>query len=142
MKRKFNRIFLVLSGVFIMILVVSSLVMVLIFPELLSFGSNDHSEAIKELFAMDTYIMINAYGQDAETAVSEAADKLTELEQLWSVTESESEIYAVNHSNGQAVSVSSETGGFTFLCPANGRGNQRSPGTNHLSGFNGLGVHD
>lgn len=42
--------------------------------------------------------------------MSEAADKLTELEQLWSVTEPESEIYAVNHSNGQAVSVSSETG--------------------------------
>ena len=53
---------------------------------------------------------MSAYGQDAETAVSEAADKLTELEQLWSVTEPESEIYAVNHSNGQAVSVSSETG--------------------------------
>ncbi len=109
MKRKFNRIFLVLSGIFIMILAVSSLVMVLFFPELLSFGTSDNSEATRELFAMDTYITMTAYGRDVETAVSEAADKLTELEQLWSVTEPESEIYAVNHSNGQAVSVSSET---------------------------------
>ena len=62
-----------------------------------------------ELFAMDTYITMTAYGRDAETALSDAEDKLIELEQLWSVTDPDSDIYAVNHSDGQPVSVSEET---------------------------------
>lgn len=68
-----------------------------------------NSEATTELFAMDTYITMTAYGRDAETALSKAEDKLTELEQLWSVTAPESDIYAVNHSNGQSVQISKET---------------------------------
>lgn len=67
------------------------------------------SEATTELFAMDTYITMTAYGRDAETALSKTEDKLTELEQLWSVTAPESDIYAVNHSNGQSVQISKET---------------------------------
>lgn len=62
-----------------------------------------------ELFAMDTYIMMTAYGRDAETALSDAEGKLIELEQLWSVTDPDSDIYAVNHTDGQPVSVSEET---------------------------------
>lgn len=62
-----------------------------------------------ELFAMDTYITMTAYGRDAETALSDAEDKPIELEQLWSVTDPDSDIYAVNHSDGQPVSVNEET---------------------------------
>lgn len=62
-----------------------------------------------ELFAMDTYITMTAYGRDAETALSDAEDKLIELEQLWSVTDPDSDVYAINHSDGQPVSVSEET---------------------------------
>lgn len=58
---------------------------------------------------MDTYITMTAYGQNAETALSNAEEKLIELEQLWSVTDSDSDIYAVNHSGGQAVQISEET---------------------------------
>ncbi|MDO4326002.1 MAG: FAD:protein FMN transferase [bacterium] len=58
---------------------------------------------------MDTYITMTAYGRDAETALSDAEDKLIELEQLWSVTDPDSDIYAVNHSDGQPVSVNEET---------------------------------
>lgn len=52
---------------------------------------------------MDTYITMVAYGQDVETALAEAEKRLTELKQLWLVTDSDSDIYAVNHSNGQYV---------------------------------------
>lgn len=58
---------------------------------------------------MDTYITMTAYGRDTEMALTEAANRLTELEQLWSVTDPDSDIYAVNHSDGQPVSVSEES---------------------------------
>ena len=109
MRRKCNRVLLVLSGLFVTILIMASLVVILFFPELFPFRANTQSEATTKIFSMDTYIAMTAYGRNAETALMEAEDKLTELEQLWSVTDSDSDIYAVNHSNGQPVSVSKET---------------------------------
>lgn len=63
----------------------------------------------KSFFAMDTYMTITAYGENAETALNLAEERVTELERLWSVTEENSEIYAVNHSGGKPVKVSNET---------------------------------
>ena len=72
----------------------------------------NQNEAIKEFFAMDTCITMTAYGVNAEDALTEAADKLSALEQIWSVTDSGSDIYAINHGSGQPVSVSEETAFF------------------------------
>ena len=69
----------------------------------------NQSKVTKEFFAMDTYITMNAYGVNAEVALTQAADRLSALEQLWSVTDSGSDIYAINHGSGQPVSVSEET---------------------------------
>lgn len=63
----------------------------------------------KSFFAMDTYMTITAYGENAETALNQAEERVTELEKTWSVTDENSEIYAVNHSGGGNVHVSSET---------------------------------
>lgn len=63
----------------------------------------------KSFFAMDTYMTITAYGENAETALKHAEERVTELEKLWSVTDENSEIYAVNHSGGENVHVSPET---------------------------------
>lgn len=109
MRRKFNRLVLILSGIIVTILIAASLLIILFYPELFPFRADAQSEATTEIFAMDTYITMNAYGRNAETALSEAEDKLTELEQLWSVTNPDSDIYAVNHSDGEPVSVSEET---------------------------------
>ena len=100
MKRKNKRL---------VILIAAGFVILIFFPELLPHRSEPQSEATTEIFAMDTYITMTAYGQDAETALTEAENKLTELEQLWSVTDPDSDIYAVNHSDGQPVRVSKET---------------------------------
>lgn len=101
MRRSCKRRLLILAGIFAAVLIAVSL------------GISSHmetqSEATAELFAMDTYITMTAYGRNAETALSEAEDRVTELEQLWSVTDPDSDIYAVNHSNGQPVNVSRET---------------------------------
>ncbi len=100
---------MILAGIYAMILIVASLVIVLFFPELLPSKPDAQSEATTELFAMNTYITMAAYGRDAETVLSDAEDKLIELEQLWSVTDPDSDIYVVNHSDGQPVAVSKET---------------------------------
>lgn len=63
----------------------------------------------KSFFAMDTYMSITAYGENAETALNQAEERVAELEKMWSVTKENSEIYAINHSNGESVAVSPET---------------------------------
>lgn len=70
---------------------------------------SESTEKKESFFAMDTYITFTAYGENAESALSQAKDKIMALEQLWSVTDEHSEIYAVNHSSSQSVMVSSET---------------------------------
>lgn len=52
---------------------------------------------------------ITAYGENAETALEQAEERVTGLEKMWSVTDENSEIYAVNHSSGASVAVSEET---------------------------------
>ncbi|MDE6034993.1 MAG: FAD:protein FMN transferase [Ruminococcus sp.] len=63
----------------------------------------------KSFFAMDTYMSITAYGKNADTALNQVEEKVSELENLWSVTRESSEFYKINHSNGQNISVSPET---------------------------------
>ena len=71
----------------------------------------EHSESF---FAMDTYMTFTAYGMDAEAAVLAAEDKIRELEALWSVTDENSDIYAVNHSAGQTVTIDQKTAQMGF----------------------------
>lgn len=66
-------------------------------------------EAEAQFFAMNTRLSFTAYGEGAETAVSDAEEHIMHLETLWSVTDEESEIYALNHSHGEPVTVSPET---------------------------------
>lgn len=63
----------------------------------------------KSFFAMDTYMTITAYGENAETALNQVEERVKELEKMWSVTDENSEIYAVNHSEGENVHISPET---------------------------------
>lgn len=65
--------------------------------------------AEKTVFAMDTYMKLSAYGDGTENALEKAVNKIAELDGLWSVTNENSEIYAVNRSGGKTVTVSSET---------------------------------
>ncbi len=73
-------------------------------------GSTDNStEYSKEFFAMDTYVKFTAYGGNAEDALELAEMRFVEMEAMWSVTDESSDIYAVNHANGNAVTVSEQT---------------------------------
>lgn len=59
--------------------------------------------------AMDTFMHLTAYGDGAQVALSRAQQYVTGLEALLSVTDPDSEISAVNGSNGHPVSVHEDT---------------------------------
>ena len=67
------------------------------------------TEHTESFFAMDTYLLFTAYGENAEKELLNVKEKIMELEQKWSVTDENSQIYAINHSAGQKVEVSEET---------------------------------
>lgn len=72
-------------------------------------NQSQQEEKKESFFAMNTYITFTAYGDNVESVLSQAKDKFTALEQLWSVTDEHSEIYAVNHAGGQPITVSNDT---------------------------------
>ena len=56
-----------------------------------------------------TYMTVTACGDEREAGVSAAAEEMTGLEKLWSVTDEQSEIYAIDHAGGGSTAVSDET---------------------------------
>lgn len=71
--------------------------------------NTEQTEHTTGLFAMGTYMTLTAYGENAETALGDAEERIKELEALWSVTDENSEVYEMNHSNGVPVAISPET---------------------------------
>lgn len=63
----------------------------------------------RDLFAMDTYMNLTAYGENAQTALGKSAEKIIFLEEILSVTNQNSDIYKLNNSNGNEVKVNEDT---------------------------------
>lgn len=61
------------------------------------------------IFAMDTYITIDFYGEKGEETAEEVSNKIKEIEELWSTTLADSEIYEINNNQGTPVTISDET---------------------------------
>lgn len=70
-------------------------------------GVQDPAET--DFFAMDTYMTFTAYGDRAREALTLAEEEIRRLESEWSVTDEDSEIWKINHSGGQPVTLSDET---------------------------------
>ena len=66
--------------------------------------SSENEEHSKDWFAMDTFIRVTAYGENAPGAIEDVQDKIFQLEELWSVTDEGSELYALDHGGSNAVS--------------------------------------
>lgn len=62
-----------------------------------------------DLFAMDTFMTMKAYGVNADTLLEEAKERIVSLENTLSVTDGESDIGRLNRANGQATTVSQDT---------------------------------
>lgn len=65
--------------------------------------------AKKDLFAMDTYMTMTAYGENAEAALDKVSNEITALEKLFSVTDTNSDIGRINSSCGQPIEISADT---------------------------------
>lgn len=64
----------------------------------------------RDLFAMDTYFAMTAYGPEAETALEQCAKRVEELENQLSVTKKDSDIGRINAGQAdRSVSVSGDT---------------------------------
>lgn len=61
-------------------------------------------EAVVEVFAMDTYITIKAYGKNANKAVAQAQERVEELDKQLSTGLAESEVSQLNAKGGGALS--------------------------------------
>ncbi|MBR3844127.1 MAG: FAD:protein FMN transferase, partial [Clostridia bacterium] len=57
---------------------------------------------------MDTVMRITLYGAD-QTLAEQAKEQILTLENLFSVTKPQSEIYKANHAQGKATSISAQT---------------------------------
>lgn len=89
------------------VLIVCALVLFLI--GCAGMGKMNRREYRTSFFAMDTYMTLTVYGENGDEALKSAEKKVKGLEMLWSATEEGSEVYAINHSGGSAVTVSDET---------------------------------
>ena len=82
----------------------------IIFAAVLLNGCNVPQEPYKKtFFAMDTYMTVTAYGENAETAAEKVSRKIAELDSLWSATNESSEIFRIDHGSGDALEISAET---------------------------------
>ena len=68
-------------------------------------SSSDESATV-QVFAMDTYMEMTAYGENAQAALDEIAEEIEALDALLSVTDEDSEVYALNNSGGEETAVS------------------------------------
>lgn len=59
-------------------------------------GGKTAKEAQKEVFAMDTYMTLKAYGDKSQEAVDEAEKEIRKLDDLWSTGKADSEISKIN----------------------------------------------
>ncbi len=60
--------------------------------------SSDSGKSERDIFAMDTYMTVTAYGDNSEDAVDKAEKRIEELDSLLSTGDEGSEVYALNQS--------------------------------------------
>ena len=72
--------------------------------ELTSENASDDAEAVRDVFAMDTYMTEKAYGSNGDAAVDAAVDEINRLDALLSTGKKDSEIGQINANNGGQLS--------------------------------------
>ncbi len=67
-------------------------------------STGSEASSTRETFAMDTYMTVTGYGEQAEEAVDAAIEEITRLDALLSAENPDSEVYAVNEKGGGSIS--------------------------------------
>ena len=71
-------------------------------------ANNDESQS-RDVFAMDTYMTLTAYGNNADEALNEAEAEIERLDALLSTGDENSEIYELNQNGTGTISEDTET---------------------------------
>lgn len=67
-------------------------------------NSDENKKVSKDIFAMDTYMTVTAYGKNAENSVNKAVDEINRLETVLSAEKQESDIYKLNETGSGTLS--------------------------------------
>lgn len=71
-------------------------------------GSESNDKKSSDIFAMDTYMNMQVYGENADIALDKAEKEIYRLEKLFSVTDDSSEVYKINNSGGKKIEISED----------------------------------
>ncbi|MBO5163184.1 MAG: FAD:protein FMN transferase [Ruminococcus sp.] len=71
-------------------------------------GKKEPIKGSRDIFAMDTYMNLQAYGDAPEDALEKAETEILRLEKLLSVTDNKSETYKLNASGGSPTEVDAD----------------------------------
>ena len=90
--------------------ILSGLLVFLLLPGCTSASVQKNDEPYTaQIFAMDTIMNLTIYGEHGQEMASQAAQRIEELEKLFSVTDEGSEIYTANHNSGAEIPLSMDT---------------------------------
>lgn len=78
--------------------------------------NNSDENYSSQMYSMDTYMTLTAYGSGSKAAVKKCEDEIARLDRLLSISEQDSDIYRINDNAGQFVEVSEETVDLIELC--------------------------
>lgn len=70
---------------------------------------NADTQYSQDVFAMDTYMSLTAYGLNGKEAVMAAVEEVNRLDSLWSVSSQEGEVYHLNQNGEGQLSEDTET---------------------------------
>lgn len=86
-----------------------SLIILLVFSMLFTLSAcSDNEQHQGQIFAMNTFMTVTAYGKNGAVGVSVAEGVINSLDKMLDPQLSTSTVYAINHANGQPVSVSTQ----------------------------------
>ncbi|MCR4637861.1 FAD:protein FMN transferase [Ruminococcus sp.] len=71
--------------------------------------SDKNISVTRDVFAMDTYMNLKAYGKNGESAIDEAEKRIYELENELSATLQTSDIWKINHACGAETAINDDT---------------------------------
>lgn len=71
-------------------------------------SSRSNEKKSSDIFAMDTYMNMQVYGENADIALDKAEQEIYRLEKLFSVTDDSSEVYKINNSGGKKIEISED----------------------------------
>ncbi len=97
-----------MQKLFLKVIILKRFALLFVFIPLFLWSCANEASKSCDIFAMDTYMNIKAYGENADIALNSAENEIYRLEKLFSVTDENSEVYKLNHAQGETVTVSDD----------------------------------